>query len=254
MYSYAGNGDWLKIHFLLRKYIHKLYSIVLELIFPRRCPVCDHILHPTEKWICTDCVPKIKYIREPRCMKCGKGLQNIESIKNQDREYCQDCATKKHIFDKGLALYDYNSMKTSIFRFKYNGRCEYADFFGRDIARHLGGEIRKWDADAIVPIPIHYTRRNKRGYNQAELIANRMGEELQIPVKAKLIKRTKKTIPQKELDAGARQNNLKKAFNIVENDVKLKTIILIDDIYTTGSTIDAVAGEFRRMGDRKSVV
>jgi predicted amidophosphoribosyltransferase len=72
-----------------------------------------------------------------------------------------------------------------------------------------------------------------------------------IPVLTKLVKRTKNTIPQKELDLSARQNNLKKAFKLCRNDVKLNTIIIIDDIYTTGSTIDAVAEQFREAGVKK---
>lgn len=236
------DNDIKNIHKILRDYVYKIYRFMLELVFPRRCPVCDKIVRPFGELICPLCRNRIHYIKEPKCKQCGKGLVS------EEKEYCFDCTNKLHFYKSGLALYEYMSVKSSIYRFKYQGRCEYADFYGNDIAQKLGKEIRKWKADILVPVPIHYTKRNIRGYNQAELIANVLGKQLSIPVNTKCIKRFKKTVPQKELDDKARGNNLKKAFKICENDVKLKSIIIIDDIYTTGSTIDAIAKEFQKKG------
>jgi predicted amidophosphoribosyltransferase len=87
-----------------------------------------------------------------------------------------------------------------------------------------------------------------RGFNQAEILAKELGILTGIPVETKLIRRVRKTVPMKELSSAERQNNLKRAFKISRNDVKLSTIVIIDDIYTTGSTIDAMSYEFRRMG------
>ncbi len=231
------------IYRFLRKKADKIYRIMLELIFPRRCPVCDKIVNPFGEQICPLCRHKIRYIREPRCKQCGKGLQS------EEKEYCYDCTAITHSYRRGLALYEYASVKSSIHRFKYQGRCEYADFYGTDIAQKLGSQIKSWKPDALVPVPIHDSKRNERGYNQAELIAEILGKELGIPVNAKCIQRCKKTIPQKELDDQARRNNLKRAFKICQNDVKLKSIIIIDDIYTTGSTIDAIAKAFHKTGE-----
>jgi ComF family protein len=81
----------------------------------------------------------------------------------------------------------------------------------------------------------------KRGYNQAALLAREVSKVLNIPINEKRIYRCKPTVPQKELNGKERQNNLKNAFKMRQNDVKLKTIIVVDDIYTTGSTLDAIA-------------
>lgn len=231
------------IYRFLRKNKYRLYRIMLELVFPRRCPVCDKIVTPFGERICSLCRQKIRYIGEPRCKQCGKGL------KSEEKEYCFDCTEITHAYKSGLALYEYTSVKSSIHRFKYQGRCEYADFYGADIAQKLGSEIKNWKPDVLIPVPIHHSKRNIRGYNQAELIADILGKELSIPVDAKFIQRCKKTVPQKELDVKGRRNNLKKAFKICKNDVKLKTIIIIDDIYTTGSTIDAIAKAFHKIGE-----
>ena len=103
-------------------------------------------------------------------------------------------------------------------------------------------------ADALVPVPIHKSRRYQRGYNQAEVLARELSVLTGIPLVTNLILRVHKTVPMKDLSVRERQNNLKKAFKICRNDVKLSTIIIIDDIYTTGSTIDAMSYELRKAG------
>ena len=110
------------------------------------------------------------------------------------------------------------------------------------MAWHLGRQILSWKVDALVPVPLHPARKRKRGYNQAELLALEIGKQLGLRVENNWLIRTKNTVPQKLLNGQERQNNLKKAFNIGRNDVKLyDRIILVDDIYTTGTTIDTVS-------------
>lgn len=219
----------------------KVCNNMVNFVFPRRCPVCDDAVHPFGALICRECAGKIRFVKEPFCMKCGKPLLDEES------EYCYDCTVRKHYYGKGLALFEYNSVSASIGRFKYGDRQEYAQFYGQCLAARLGRRILEWKPDALVPVPIHKKRMKKRGYNQAELIARVLGRQLDIPVR-NIVERCKNTVPQKKLDDAGRQNNLKKAFKICRNDVKLNTIVIIDDIYTTGSTIDAVAIELLKAG------
>ena len=105
--------------------------------------------------------------------------------------------------------------------------------------------------DALVPVPIHASRKRMRGYNQSELIARELSRHTKIPVNCDLVTRIKKTLPQRELSESERQNNLKKAFKILQNDVKLSTIVIVDDIYTTGSTIDAMAEALSGIGVKR---
>ena len=103
----------------------------------------------------------------------------------------------------------------------------------------------------MVPVPLHRRKLKKRGYNQAELIARELANYWGIPVITNLVIRCKNTRPMKEVVGTDRQNNLKKAFKLGTNDVKLNTIIIIDDIYTTGSTIDAVSKVCLEAGIKK---
>lgn len=225
--------------------VMKMAEEAVSLLFPARCPVCDEAVRRRDGRICRDCRSRLKMVEEPFCLSCGRPLPE------EKEQYCADCASKKHKYIRGRALYEYESAAESIYRFKYGGRREYAEFFGREMAEKLEGYIRKVSPDALVPVPLSRKRFGGRGYNQAQLLAEVMGGELGIPVHTHLAARVRDTLPQKDLNAQERQNNLKKAFKIIENDVKLSTIIIIDDIYTTGSTIDALAEVFWQSGVKK---
>lgn len=216
---------------------------LLALIYPVRCFWCDSPVPYRKGRICPDCKVEKFIVRAPYCMKCGKQLGK------EEQEFCRDCLVHTHNFDRGRILFQYRGgIKKSVYRFKYAGRREYAVTYALLVEKELGAFIREINPDALIPVPLHRQRYRKRGYNQAELLAEEIGKRMNIPVCSNLVKRVKNTIPQKELDLPDRQNNLKKAFKICRNDVKLNTIIIIDDIYTTGSTIDELSALFRRWG------
>lgn len=218
----------------LKKSSKKHLEKAVRLLFPLRCPFCDGIVASFEEKVCEKCAGMQRLLTPPYCMKCGKKLQS-------EGELCADCGKKNHVFVRGRALYEYESAAGGLYRLKYGGRQEYADFLGEEMAFYLGGFIREIQPDALIPIPLHRRRKRRRGYNQAALLARALGRYLEIPVAEDYLIRVKNTMPMKYLNPKERQNNLKRAFNIVENDVKLKTVIIVDDIYTTGSTVDEAA-------------
>lgn len=222
----------------------RVYRGILQLLFPLRCPVCDGIVRQAGEKICVECLGRLKLLTPPWCMKCGKKLAG-------EGEYCADCRRREHFFLRGRGLYEYESIALSIYRFKYGGRREYADYFGEQMAEYLGDFIRSVEPDGLIPIPLHRKRRSQRGYNQAELLARALGDRLNIPVYGDYLVRQKNTAPLKYENPEERQNNLKKAFNIPQNDVKLKRVIVVDDIYTTGSTMDEAARVLKGAGVRE---
>ncbi len=232
-----------KISGIKPKYLTKtgIVTVMLQLLFPRRCPVCDGIVRPIGEKLCTECLGRLKLLTPPWCMKCGKKITG-------QKEYCADCIRKEHEYIRGRALYEYESAALSIYRFKYGGRREYAPFYGEQVAEYLGDFVRSIQPDALIPIPLHKKRKNARGYNQAELLAQAIGEGLGVPVYTEILVREKNTAPLKYENPEERQNNLKKAFNIRQNDVKLEKVVLIDDIYTTGCTIDEAARTLKTVG------
>lgn len=206
-----------------------------SLLYPARCPVCDEVLGMGVQRMCPACERRVQYLSEPLCCRCGKKLSDPEA------EFCGDCGRGRHLFTAGRALYEYEDIAPALYRFKYDGRREYARFFGRELAGQLGGYIRSLEPDGLVPIPMYRGKQRRRGYNQAELLAQALGREMSLPVYSDLVVRNRNTRPLKEINSEERLNNLKRAFNLGQNGVKLKTIILIDDIYTTGSTVDQVS-------------
>ena len=220
---------------------NRILQTAEDLLFPPRCPVCDEPVRPRDGLICSSCGKKLIPVGEQVCFRCGKPLLTGE-------EFCGDCRGKRFWYKRGRALYTYESAAASIHRFKYGGRREYARFFGREMAKDAEGFLRRVKPDGLVPVPLAAGRMRKRGYNQAALLAEEIGRYAGVPVYSRLVKRVEDTRPQKELNPEERQNNLKKAFIIAQNDVKLSTVIIVDDIYTTGSTVNAVAKALRQGG------
>lgn len=174
-------------------------------------------------------------------MKCGKPLES------STREYCGDCNKREHAFVRNYAMWLYDSkMQSSIAYFKYHGRQEYARYYAQEICKRFGGQLKSLSIDAIVPVPLFIKKRKSRGYNQAEVLARELGGILGLRVYPGLLLRVKNTKPQKELDDFGRSRNLKDAFAYNEKWMKkqkgipvIKRVLLVDDIYTTGSTLDS---------------
>lgn len=221
-------------------------NTILDILYPRRCPVCGEITKPAGSLICPSCFRKLSFVKPPICKRCGKEVQD-ETV-----EYCRDCARHPHTFEYGIALLNYDeTAKRSVAQVKYNNKREYLDFFGTALAVRFEKQIRAMNVDFLAPVPVHRSRMRKRGFNQAEVLADVMGRRLKIPVEPAALVRFRKTQPQKELSASERLKNLSGA---VRADRKLaagKRILLVDDIYTTGSTIEACSRALAEAGAEK---
>ena len=211
-----------------------MINILLNLLYPQRCPLCHRIRPYGEMAACRDCVGKLKPVAAPGCMKCGK------TIENELEEYCRDCRTIPKSFKRGFPAFLYEgAIKSSLYEFKYKNQRNYAEFYADSILGIYGREIKKAGVDGIIPVPVHPRKRKKRGYNQAELLAKDLGKRLGIRVYSHYLERCENTSPQKELNDKERLKNLKNAFKIRQNEIKLEKVLLVDDIYTSGATIEA---------------
>ncbi len=239
-------------------------------MFPRRCPVCGEIVMPRGELICPGCVGKLDAVHGPVCKRCGRQLsggaslpekagrraaEEISSAEKTDRrvpdgapspgvqrEYCFGCAHHRRSFDGGMALLNYNAAaKTSMAAIKYKNRREYLDFYAAAADRRFAAQIARIRPDALIPVPVHRSRRRSRGYNQAEELAVRLGRLWQLPVETRLLVRVKRTLPQRDLNPEERFRNLRNAFAIspAYAGEMPRTVVLVDDIYTTGSTAEA---------------
>lgn len=222
---------------------------MIDMLFPGRCPVCDEIVMPKGKLICRECRPKLRYVSEPYCKKCGKPLALAE------QEYCGDCSRRRHVYDAGLALFCYQGeARKSVERFKFKNKREYAEFYAEEMVKRLGRQIAGWEAEVLVPVPVHRSRLRERGYNQAAVLAAKLSKRTGIPMDGHLLIKKKRTLPQKTLEEKERIKNVRDAFQTGKNVVQYKKIIIVDDIYTTGSTADECAKVLKRCGAEKVYV
>ena len=221
---------------------------VTDLFFPRRCPICDRPVKPYGQLICTECADVPQPVGDFTCRKCGKPVAPEE-------EYCEDCRRKPHMFYAGAAAFRYRSVSGSLYRFKYEKRREYADYYcdilAQTLERFLEETGEEHRPEMLIPVPCSKARMRKRGYNQAALLAEGTARRAGIEVREDLLFRSKDTAAMRRMSAAERQNNLKKAFHVYGNGVRLKSIILIDDIFTTGATIDACAGPLLEAGAKE---
>lgn len=219
-----------------------------EFLYPRRCPGCNEILYEEEKpdGYCRRCKTKIRYIGDGGCIKCGKKL------KDATQTICSDCRRRNHAYVQNKAVYVYTGpMKLAMYRFKYSNCRTYGKTFVEDVWKMHAIWLQNLSVDAVVPVPMYRKKEKRRGYNQAEVLAHGIAQKLGCPLETKLVVRAKNTVPLKNLNDTQRKKNLEKAFKIRKNGVKLNKILLIDDIYTTGSTLDGVTTALLAAGVRE---
>ena len=218
--------------------IEKMTRYFVELLYPQKCPACDAVLAKNEKQIgfCKKCSDKIKIVGKNSCMRCGKPLAD------ETKEYCKDCIRYSHEFVSHKGVYIYSGeMKPTMYKFKYSNRRCYGRFFAAQAVLIYGEWIKATGVEQIIPVPMFAQKQRKRGYNQAAVFAKALSEKTGIPVNSGIVRRIQNTAPMKELNNTERVKNLRNAFKLSETGVQFRKVLLVDDIYTTGATIDAVA-------------
>ncbi len=223
-----------------------LEKLVQRLVFPDKCVVCHRLLRGDsgmEEALCRECKRTVRPLTEPRCKRCSKPILDGEG------ELCGDCREREFLVERGMALYPYDdSMQKAIRDFKYEGNLTGGRYFGRQLLVHLGDWIRQLSPEVLVPVPIHKKRMRFRGFNQAEILARIVGGGLGIPVDTEYLVRTQNTKPQKELDLTTRIFNLRKSFAVTKQGISYQNVLLVDDIYTTGATLEACAAVLKQYG------
>jgi len=201
-------------------------------VFP--CPLCHTGDGRGNNFFCDDCLAKLPVYRGKRCPGCGGELDGIMAV-------CSQCTeAPPRLWAGAVSLFEYRGeAKKLIHAFKFNNRPELARPLG-----YLGAQLLKeadFPVDVIVPVPLHFLRRYQRSFNQSELIAGELGRHLGLPV-ADVLRRTRHTPSQASLKRKERLKNQKNAFTVSDAaPLQGKTVLLVDDVLTTGSTLNATA-------------
>ncbi len=225
------------------KLLNSIWRKILGLLYPHTCVFCGKV---SESSICDACKDKVFYVCEPRCKKCGK------PIRYEEQEYCHDCHKQKSYYEQGKSIWIHKGLVPwSVYQFKYHNRRIFGEFYAREMYRLYEKWIRDCGIELIVPIPLHKKRRRRRGYNQAEIVARYLSQYTGIPMDSRAVARCKYTKPQKALNHQDRKKNVKDVFEVRAGGPVGKRILLVDDIYTTGSTINEISKEFLEKGHNK---
>jgi len=236
----------------IRKLCQEITASLLELFLPAACPACGR---PPDRddgiMLCRTCLAEVKPITGPICICCGLPFDKNTGA----NRLCGLCLSGHYRFDYARALFHYiPPLTTIISRFKYQGQtCGLKSF--QTIYQQLPDMKEVANPDLIVPVPLHRKRLRKRGFNQALLLARALYPDQHALIDFKVLERHRYTEPQTNLSGKARRRNLKNAFRVTDPDsVAGKRVLLIDDVFTTGTTVNECAGILKQAGAGKVLV
>jgi ComF family protein len=221
---------------------------VLAIAFAPECAACDRVLEaPLDGPVCDACWSRVRVVRGPACDICGDPLPSWRRLREIDG-LCARCRRVTPAFSQARAAGEYEgSLREIIHAFKYDDRRSLAKPLAEMIRRECGDVLR--EADLIVPVPLHPWRRLRRGFNQAEELAR----HLELPV-CRALWRTRATQPQAGLKPSQRRRNVRAAFRLSpfvrREHLDGTRVVLVDDVRTTGATLDACARVLKECGAR----
>ncbi len=226
----------------------------MDILFPETvCCVCrEPGRYSSRRPWCDKCAEEMCCAQTclPNCDRCGKYLET-------DDELCQDCRTNPPDFSIARAVgpYDKDGYRIAIKVLKFLGRKYLAGQMGRMMAEVVKNEPRFWPIDVIIPVPASLGSLTQRGFNQTEILGKYIARHLKLPMDKNLLLRVKETPAQRELTREEREKNLLCAFKVRDPEkIKGKNVLLVDDVYTTGSTARECTRSLVRAGVGKVAV
>ncbi|MEW6233213.1 MAG: ComF family protein [Chloroflexota bacterium] len=212
---------------------------LLDWLFPPRCVACGQ----RGEWFCSSCRGAVLPVRAPWCHICGQAL----TVSNARGTVCQFCASSPLRINGIRAVGPFvDPLRKAIHAFKYRNLRALASPLGALLADHL--DRHPLPVDLIVPVPLHPRRLRARGYNQAGLLAQCLAEKSKLALAEKALVRARPTRSQIGLDAVERRANVLGAFACADGQVAGRRVLLVDDVCTTGATLESCAGELYHAG------
>jgi ComF family protein len=229
------------------------FSRLMDLIYPPRCGVCHAFLREDgvnyegeELDLCRSCFDSFVEAASPLCPFCGRPF----SSGGGKDHVCADCLATPPSFEIARALYIYEGLlMTAVHEFKYSRKSSLARSLGPLLASYAAKWLGKYEGVLVMPVPLHPKRLRQRNFNQSLLLARPVASRLNADLDCLSLRRTRFTQPQARLTSDERKKNVRKAFAVVEpNGLKGRRVLLVDDVATTGSTLNECAGALKKAG------
>lgn len=227
-----------------------ILTALAEVIFPTTCMTCGVVLdYQRLPVFCEDCFSRIKFIRSSLCSCCGIPF----GAAGEQDHLCGDCIVAAPAFSLARSAGHYeNALLDAIHQFKYRGKTSVGKSLGKLMADFAYPGLNIADYSLVIPVPLHRRRLRERGFNQAVILAREIARRFSLPLDFTTLKRHMYTNPQVSLGKKEREKNVRGAFVVKREDrIQDKDIILVDDVYTTGSTLRECARILKKHGARQ---
>jgi len=233
-------------HFLL-----ELKDDILDLVYPQTCPICGKHLEREEKDICGDCWGTLAILPAPFCPYCNSFFEEEEMVLEHRCVRLRKPKDRKILAVRSLGTFDDYYQKL-IHRFKYDKNIP----LGKRLAQSLGQVVAQdkdfANCDLVIPVPLHRARHRERGFNQSGVLAEGISQAINLPLAKEILKRKKNTKDQTYLNAQQRTENVRDAFLVTQPArVDNKAVILVDDVMTTGATLNECARMLEKAGAKR---
>ncbi len=212
----------------------KLVRFVRDAIAPAFCVGCNTV----GGWLCTDCAEKISVVREQVCCRCGRASANGKT--------CEKC--EKYLDLDGVivaASYEGGPMRELVHKLKYNGLTDLATILSWILFQAV--VTQEWEGWVVVPMPLHTSKFHGRGFNQTDLLAKKLARYLGVEYRPNWLRQVCATVTQTKLSQLERQANVYRAFSS-SADLRGEKVLLVDDVMTTGATLEAAAQALKNAG------
>ena len=220
---------------------------VADLLYPPRCACCGVDLpEPTEVWLCLECTDRLSAAGDLFCRRCGVWYHDeTESLRS-----CVTCRRNRFHFDGVVSLGPYEgALRDAVLAMKRPPSDPLSVAVARLLTAQHHGALADFAPDFVVPVPMYWGRRIRRGTNSATVLADEIGRALGLPVADELLRRKRNTLPQKDLSTKDRFRNVRGAFRLVGGYcIEDARVLVVDDILTTGATCSEVAKTLKKAG------
>lgn len=233
---------------------------LFELVFRSSCLLCDK--SPSHSPVCLDCQSRFQRLGKACCPKCGRPIFEPSSVEDVPSFVCETCLKKKPHFDRAVSTFLYEgTMRDAILAFKYRKRFSIKEVLGPLFAGDLpdrlknGGPGDALGAELIIPVPLHVSRLREREFNQSAILASYLSKAINVPVAYEVLARARATEFQSTLSHAKRIANVKGAFRVIQRElVEGANVLLVDDIFTFGTTANECAKVLKKAGAKSVIV
>lgn len=228
-----------------------LQTRVINLLYPPACTLCHRAIPRADTLLCDACRADLVPLRTPLCAACGQTLSGAFDLAAS----CGACRRRPPAFEAARAPWLYRGpMPRAIQAFKYRGRWRVGRWLASEMAHTARERMPVEEIDAILPVPLHWLKRWVKGWNPAEDLAVQVARAVRKPLARGALRRVRWTKSQTRLQGRARRRNVAHAFVAAERLVAGRTLLLVDDVLTTGATAEACAAALTRAGARRVFV